>query len=1290
MYKKLMVTAFVMMLLQGVTFASMYATGGTEVYISGDDTVAHIFTENGTFVLKEEKLVRILSVGGGGGGGAECGGGGGGGGVVEQHAVILTPGEYSITIGAGGLGGKQGVDLGNGMQRGTTGGDTVIIAPNGEELIRAYGGGGGGSWSVRSGGTGGSGGGAAANGAGGSCIDPSQGNFAGNANGGSNSLPTGGGGAGEPSKNISLSSGQSISGSGGAGIISDISGTAEMYGAGGGGGNYNYGSATDQAPGGDGIGGFGQGNTSILTGNEKGRDGFGGGGGGGSNVTTYIAADGGSGTVIFRLSATDEVAQEPSFLVYDKIASVDHIKFMISVIGAGASASDGKVSIYAQVADSIDAWDEETGAFSGTEKLVASGVAGGNVDVIVGGLRPLHDYVARIIIRNDAGDESISELFSFSTIALIDSRWTYNGVAGQSGLYQYFFSDSGNNDLGKEFDEFTPGLTVQIGAIAAGLSNSHSDGIHGTKYVDSEDNTWSVGAYMSYGYVGYMFMEEGVTYNFFKYYYDGVRLEIDGKDLIRNTSYENITIASYTSDRTGWHRIRIWLTSPGGKTFGVPKAGWSIGLGYNTNGVTAVTGKPGPDWLPMENTEDYEFLRTFPKGRMLDISNWSVDQDNNSANFSLDYGEAYRNAELYAVYGPIYGGNTLDGWAHVESLGVIDTASGSTSFTLDDISDLVWFKFVAVDEDGIHSWSTSKFIDFTNPSISISQIEHSGDKATISVRVDSVGKGDFSLNVYWGENADLSGASVTNIAVTSPGVYDVVVDVIPGSTFYVKAEAETSEGGKDSTLVDSFTTLAAASMGNFTSSVSNHKITFSGNILTKGAGNTTITLWTGDSPDTLSPDPEPVTINSLGQFLFHRIFPGEEKTIYWKFVCENVALGGTRWESESPVYSARTSESGIEYTWKAEVADGDWTNTNNWVSTKEGALGYPKYSGTLAKFPNNSTNRIHLVGFIGTKITLGFSNSHITIYGDGADASYLYTYDSADASLNQSVLRIDNMTLDEYDMFDWVFGGNSSLFAQIEVVNSARLNLGGNPWAIDGKKSNIFVANDSEFYFGHSSVPKTNLVNRVAEEGLPVFATQGECLTIEGRASFDNVLFATINDRQSQTIRLRGASASLNVIEGGFGDSNIYGTDKHPLLNGNNPLTKDVNVVFEPEGGNYTNVVSYMVDDVEYTEKIPLTSFANKDRAFGEMVLENSTGKIFVSVDTGSMKASTKSVNQHLILWKSGIDTSRVELVQGDGYELHYTYGWPSVATEPTEEGELPTGVWGRVDAISSTIIIVY
>ena len=57
MYKKLMVTAFVMMLLQGVTFASMYATGGTEVYISGDDTVAHIFTENGTFVLKEEKLV---------------------------------------------------------------------------------------------------------------------------------------------------------------------------------------------------------------------------------------------------------------------------------------------------------------------------------------------------------------------------------------------------------------------------------------------------------------------------------------------------------------------------------------------------------------------------------------------------------------------------------------------------------------------------------------------------------------------------------------------------------------------------------------------------------------------------------------------------------------------------------------------------------------------------------------------------------------------------------------------------------------------------------------------------------------------------------------------------------------------------------------------------------------------------------------------------------------------------------------------------------------------------------
>lgn len=1290
MHKKLMCAALGTLMLQGMAFASNFATGGNEVLIEEDHTVAHIFTESGTFTLNESKSVRILAVGGGGGGGAECGGGGGGGGVVEYQSIGLEPGVYTVTVGAGGLGGKQGTNLGNGSQRGTNGGDTIVTNEDGEVIIHAYGGGGGGSWQVRAGVSGASGGGAAAGGAGGATIDATQGNAAGNASGGSKSLPTGGAGAGAPSESITLSSGQGLSGSGGAGIISDITGTEEMYGAGGGGGNYNYGDSTDQAPGGDGIGGFGQGNTSSLSGNEKGRDGFGGGGGGGSNRTTYIAADGGCGTVIFRLSAYDIVSEIPVFVIYNQVVSVDKIDLMLSILEAGSESSDETVSVYAQIADSADAWNEETGEFSGKERLIAAGVKTGNVDVVVDALRPSHEYVVRIVLRNDAGAEAASDLISFSTLALEDNRWTMNGISGQPGLYQYSFSDSGNNDLDKEFDETTPNLTVQVGAIIAGVSNNHSNGIHGQSYTDADGNRWVVGAYMSYAYMGYMFLEAGVTYNFFKYFYDGVRLEIDGQDLIRNSNYGAINTASYTSDRTGWHRIRIWLTAPSGNNFGVPPGGWTLGLGYNTNGVSEVTGKPGSDWLPIENTQDNEFLRTYPTGRIVDISSWSIDTDNNSAIFNASYGEAYDASELYAVWGPIHGGDTLEGWKHVVKLGDIDTNSGAASFTVNDISDLVWFKFVAVDENGLNAWSTSQLVDLSNPSIGISKVVHNGDQATISVRVDSVGTGDFSLNILWGENADLSDASVTNVAVTAPGVYDVVVDVTPGATTYFKAEAETSDGGKDETIVDSFTTLTASSIGNVVAHVDKHWINFEGTILTAGAGTTVITLWTGDSPETLVPDPETVTIQTVGQFSFRRLFPGEEKVIYWKFTCENVGSGGTSWITETAVNRAQTFESGVIYRWKSDVLDGDWKDTNNWTTATEGAFGYPAYCRAEAAFPDNSTNKIHLVGYVESRIDLRFAKSDITIYGDGADSSYLYTEDTTHpATLNQSTFRIDNMTLVEHDMFDYSLSDDDYTDSRIVVTNNACLNMGGGKWAIVGKNTNITISPDSLFYFGNTDVPVTNKLDRVLEEWRLFFGAEGESLTIEGKAIVRDIYVVTPLGDTPQSFRLRGQSAFLNVLNGIFGDTLSINNDKHRLFKTDQPLTKDMDIIFEPAAGNYTNVVSYVVDDVEYTEEVPFVSLADSERAFAEMELGESTGKVRISVDTTSMVNSLRSTKQHLLLWKSGINTSNVELVQGEGYNLYYTYGWPSTAMEPSVEGELPTGVWGHVPAMSGMMIII-
>ena len=59
------------------------------------------------------------------------------------------------------------------------------------------------------------------------------------------------------------------------------------------------------------------------------------------------------------------------------------------------------------------------------------------------------------------------------------------------------------------------------------------------------------------------------------------------------------------------------------------------------------------------------------------------------------------------------------------------------------------------------------------------------------------------------------------------------------------------------------------------------------------------------------------------------------------------------------------------------------------------------------------------------------------------------------------------------------------------------------------------------------------------------------------------------------------------------------------------------------------------------------------------------------------------------LLGETLADCENVELVQGSGYTLRYTYGWPSVLDAPENEGDLPTGVWADIPANSATYFMV-
>jgi len=292
-----------------VRASSGMPTGGT-ITTYGNYRV-HSFTSTGntTFTLSSTVSCDILLVAGGGGGGARHGGGGGGGGVIVHSGASLSAGSYTVTVGAGGVGGKistgtrgtEPTDWDGRQVAGYQGGDSSI-----DSTYVAKGGGYGSGWASGvassaggsgAGGVGSSGGGGDHRSGGGTVSQtyPSgataYGNAGGNGTGDGPHYGAGGGGAGGVGSNGANSAN---AGAGGAAHSNNYRTNSNIdYGGGGGGG-----SDAGDMPGGGTSGGDGS------TGSAAGEDAPDNQGGGGGACRTQglpgYAGNGGSGIVVIR------------------------------------------------------------------------------------------------------------------------------------------------------------------------------------------------------------------------------------------------------------------------------------------------------------------------------------------------------------------------------------------------------------------------------------------------------------------------------------------------------------------------------------------------------------------------------------------------------------------------------------------------------------------------------------------------------------------------------------------------------------------------------------------------------------------------------------------------------------------------------------------------------------------------------------------------------------------------------------------------------------------------------
>lgn len=272
----------------------LLATGGTITYTDSNGLnprtgtpyvggfVVQTFTASGTLSVQSGGTAEALVVAGGGGGAS---GGGGAGGVISTSSIDLS-GNMSITVGNGGAAGCTNNPCSVGAY---PGGNSVL------GNLTAIGGGAGAGVNnqvafagANNGGSGGGAGYSSASLAGGTGTS-GQG-YAGGSNLANGGYPTGGGGGAGGVGGNSVNT--NLSGAGGVGISSSITGVATMYAAGGGGG-IQTGTA---GLGGSGIGG----NGSAVGNGTAGVANTGSGGGGGKNFNAYYGGAGGSGIVVIR------------------------------------------------------------------------------------------------------------------------------------------------------------------------------------------------------------------------------------------------------------------------------------------------------------------------------------------------------------------------------------------------------------------------------------------------------------------------------------------------------------------------------------------------------------------------------------------------------------------------------------------------------------------------------------------------------------------------------------------------------------------------------------------------------------------------------------------------------------------------------------------------------------------------------------------------------------------------------------------------------------------------------
>ena len=178
-----------------------------------------------------------------------------------------------------------------------------------------------------------------------------------------------------------------------------------------------------------------------------------------------------------------------------------------------------------------------------------------------------------------------------------------------SGLIQAKFNSSDDftsSIIDSESKSLVSGVLMGDAYDTESVTRTYTDPKYGGSYQWNRVNT-------TFGYAGYMYMVEGRTYVFGKYFDDSVLVRIDGIEVLKNTDHTAFATGKYIPVKTGWHEIEVRVADGTGEKGpkGVASSGyWSgtLGVGWRDDGITDALPESG--WKKMMDPGDGSLFRS--------------------------------------------------------------------------------------------------------------------------------------------------------------------------------------------------------------------------------------------------------------------------------------------------------------------------------------------------------------------------------------------------------------------------------------------------------------------------------------------------------------------------------------------------------------------------------------------------------------------------------------------------------------------------------------------------------